>query len=100
MNQTSSITSTIMNCITQLNKQLAVGDRLGTSPDTILMGEGGTLDSLGLITLLVNIEQELVSKHGLSCPLLDTATSEESPDAMRTFGKLVEWITQNAKAHD
>ncbi len=100
MDQTSTITSTIMNCVTQLNKQLAVGDRLGTSPDTILMGDGGTLDSLGLITLFVNIEQELASRHGLSCPLLDTATSEENPDEMRTIGQLVEWIIHNAKADD
>ncbi len=97
MDQLSSITSTVMNCVTQLNRQLAVGDRLGISPDSIVMGDGGTLDSLGLITLFVNIEQELASKHGLSCPLLDTATSEENPDAMRTLGRLVEWITQNAK---
>ena len=98
MDQLSTITSTVMNCVTQLNRQLAVGDRLGTSPDSIVMGDGGTLDSLGLITLFVNIEQELASKHGLCCPLLDTATSEENPDAMRTLGRLVEWITQNAKA--
>jgi acyl carrier protein len=100
MDQTSSLTSTIMNCISQLNKQLAVGDRLGSSPDTILMGEGGALDSLGLITLFVNIEQELQSKHGLYCPLLETATSEENPDAMRTISKLLDWISQNAKAAD
>jgi acyl carrier protein len=96
MDQSAKITSTIADCIAQLNKQLAVGNRLATSPDTILIGDGGSLDSLGLITLFVSIEQELASKHGLSCPLLDTVTSDENTDSMDTIAKLAQWINENA----
>lgn len=96
MDQTSRIASTITQCIEQLNKQLPAASRLSTTADTILIGDGGQLDSLGVITLFVNIEQELESKHGLSSALFDTVTSEDSMDSMSTVEKLVQWINENA----
>jgi len=96
VDQTLEITAVVTHCIDELNKQLPAAGRLTTTPDTLLVGDGGVLDSLGLITLFVSIEQELATKHAITCPLLDTLMSETDGNPMETIGSLVHWINQNA----
>lgn len=77
----------------ELNQQLPEGGKLTKSPETILVGEGGALDSLGLITLLVNIEEALNAKHNISAPLLDELMAEHSGEhPFHTIASLLAWL--------
>ncbi len=96
MEPTKEIAATIGQCIEQLNRQLPAAGQLASGPDAILAGEGGVLDSLGLITLLVSIEQELNSNLGIVCPLLDTFVADTSHPALASVGNLVSWIADRA----
>ncbi len=79
-------------CISGLASQLPEDQCIEASNDTVLVGEGGRLDSLGLVNLLVSIEERLSEDLGLQLDLLDIAMIGESEGPMRTVGSLVDYV--------
>lgn len=77
----------------KLNNQLPEESKLIEDLNTILVGEGGVLDSLGIITLLVNIEEAIFEKKHLTVVLLDELTAipiGEHP--FHSVNALADWI--------
>lgn len=67
--------------------------KLPLAPDTALFGQGGRLDSLGLINLIVLTEQKAEDEFGVSISLADerAMSLEHSPFAsVETFSSYVE----------
>ena len=58
----------ILQAIVELNKQLGPEDKIAPASDTILVGDGGKLDSLALITLMVAIEEACAEKRANARP--------------------------------
>jgi acyl carrier protein len=81
----------IYQTIDEVNRQLPRASALAKSPGTVLTGEGGALDSLGLITLLVGIEEALQSK-GFQLAVLDEDALAEAGGPYRTVGSLRDWL--------
>lgn len=81
----------IYKTIDEVNRQLPGGSALAKSPLTVLIGEGGSLDSLGLITLLVGIEDALQSR-GIQLAVLDEDALAEAGGPYRTVGSLRDWM--------
>jgi D-alanine--poly(phosphoribitol) ligase subunit 2 len=79
-------------CIEELNRQLPSEAKLQTSLDTILVGEGGVLDSLGLITFIVSLEEALLEETGSHMALLKEELLVDSEGPFRTVGSMVSWI--------
>ena len=79
-------------CIEELNNMLPPESRLQKSLDAILVGEGGTLDSLGLITLIVSLEEALEEEIGTHTAFLEEEFLVDSNGPFRTVGSLVGWI--------
>lgn len=98
VNKLPEIIKVVFGCIDHLNKQLPIGGKLIKSEDSILRGEGGVLDSLGLVTLCVNIERTLSDELGLQCALLDELMIERVEHPMHTVGTMVQWIAQQTNA--
>lgn len=96
MSKPSDISEVVFYCIEQLNKQLPASKKLTKSANSVLAGENGTLDSLGLITLCVNIEQELQDRLNFHCAVLDELMIEQKEHPMRTIGTMVGWIERQA----
>ena len=46
----------VYDAIDVVNRQLPASKRLPKSPDTVIVGAGGSLDSLGIVTLVVLVE--------------------------------------------
>ena len=88
---TSTVKSIIYNRIEELNRQLPAELKLKNSLDTILVGEGGILDSLGLITLVVSLE-EAMEEVGVHTALLEEEFLVDSEGPLRTVGSLVDLI--------
>jgi hypothetical protein len=99
MDDHDDIARTVYASMKQLNLQLPEDDRLIESLETILVGEGGVLDSLGLITLLVNTEQALLEEHNLRVTLLDELmTVHSGRHPFERVNGLVDWIVQAQNA--
>jgi acyl carrier protein len=64
-----------------INEQRDRGDRLELKEDTCLFGRESKLDSLGLVNLIVDIEQRLSDGFGIEISLTDerAMSPEDSP---------------------
>ena len=82
------------------------------SPDTEVFGRGALLDSLGLVTMVMELETRLEEEHGVSVGIVPgpagtaflAASAPASEKAMsrrsspfRTLGSLVDYIVQQAE---
>jgi hypothetical protein len=62
------------------------------SAATCLIGRGAVLDSLGLVTLLVDLEQRLDEEYGLSFALADDRAMSQKSSPFRTTRSLADYI--------
>ena len=78
MIEKDKISEVIFDAIDELNEQLPEEQRLEKNLDTILIGEDGKIDSLGLVNLIVLIEQKIEEDFGIYISLADESdTSRE-----------------------
>jgi acyl carrier protein len=61
----------IYNAVDEVNGQLPKGKNLDKAPDTVLYGRPGKLDSLGLVSLIVTVEQNIHDEFGTDVTLAD-----------------------------
>ena len=85
----------IFSCVESINKQLPPEGRQVCTAEAVLVGDGGVLDSLGLITLSVSIEQAVSEKLGAQCAVLDELMKEQDNHPFATLGTLAKWIARD-----
>lgn len=61
------------------------------SGDTVLFGDGGALDSMGLVTLIVAVEQAIEDKYDASAGLANEKAMSQSKSPYRTIGTLADY---------
>ena len=88
----AAIEQIVFKCIEELNLQLPPESKLQNSLDTILVGEAGVLDSLGLITFIVSLEEAVEEETGTHMALLEEELLVDSEGPLRTVGSMVNWI--------
>jgi acyl carrier protein len=89
--------------VSSLEDVLAMAD--GDSPsvedigeDTRLLGRKGVLDSMGLVTLIVDVEQRLEEEYGAVVVLADERAMSQKRSPFRTVGTLSDYIHALASA--
>jgi acyl carrier protein len=99
----STITALV---ISSLQSALSEGDKPPIDPmdeSTCLIGRQSVLDSLGLVTLLVDLEQRLDEEYGLSLTLADERAMSRKQSPFRTVQALADYIClliEEAPQHD
>ena len=88
------IIQSIFNAIDEVNDEYSGDQKLEKSLETVLFGESGKLDSLGLVSLIVAAEQELEDVFGLSLALADEKAMSQKNSPFRTVETLVEYISK------
>ncbi len=84
----------IFAAIEEVNLQLPPEKRLPRSLDTPLYGNGGGLDSLILVNLLVASEDRLAEEFGSPISLTDRDLASRSDNPLATVGSLVRFVEQ------
>lgn len=76
--------------------QDTVGDeeQLLKSPETPLLGAGSALDSLGLVSLIIAVEERIENQMGRSITLANEKAMSLSKSPFRTIGTLADYISQ------
>lgn len=87
------IQKVIYDSIDELNQQLSEQDRLEKSLETRLFGGNSKLDSLGLINLIVAVEQNIEDEFDISLTLADERAMSQRHSPFRTVGSLVDYIS-------
>ena len=59
--------------------------------DSLLFGDGGLLDSMGLVALVIALEQSIAEKHGVTVALADERALSREASPYRTVGALAEY---------
>ena len=92
------IRQTIFVAVDVVNEMLAEEERLEKLPDTLLAGDEGGLDSLGLITFIVEVEGRVQRDFSLALNLIQALEAPEEP--MKNIGRLTEFIAIQANGRE
>ena len=76
---------------------LAEGGRITEA--TVLLGQDGLLDSLGLVNLLVDVEQTLEEETGTALVIGDDRAVSASHSPFRTVGSLADYAMDLLHQH-
>lgn len=97
----AKVVNMIFSAVDEINQQLAKEQKLEKSIGTVLFGESGKLDSLGLVNLIVSTEQKIEEEFGVVITLADERAMSQKNSPFRTIGTLADYISlllkENAK---
>ena len=85
--------------ISSLQDVLDMGNGNSTLPETIgadtrLIGREAVLDSMGLVNLIVEIEQRLEDDLGMAVVLADDRAMSQQKSPFRSVGSLADYLSQ------
>jgi D-alanine--poly(phosphoribitol) ligase subunit 2 len=84
----------ILAAAREMNEQLENKIPLENGPEAPLFGAQGVLDSLGLVTLLVAVEQAIEEAFGIPLVLADEKALSRGKSPFRTVGALAQYIEE------
>tara|TARA_Y100001934_G_C12087593_1_gene647762 strand:- start:529 stop:831 length:303 start_codon:yes stop_codon:yes gene_type:complete len=87
----------IINAVQDLNEQLPQEEQLPLSTKTVLFGRDGKLDSLGLVNLLVMIEQNIEDELEISITIADEKAMSQKHSPFKTIGTLADYLNIRLK---
>lgn len=71
--------------------------QISTDPDAVLFGEGGVLDSVGLVNLVMAAEQHLADATGQDLVLASEAAMSRRRSPYRSLGALADYAVELSK---
>ena len=86
----------VLQAIRTTNAARPPSSQVPVSPDVALFGTGGALDSLGLLTLLLDIEDDM-QRTGYPVRLSDDRAMSQTRSPFRSVPSLVEYIGRIAR---
>lgn len=75
-----------------LEQQDENGSTLSISGETVLYGPDGHLDSVGLVSFIVALEEAVEEDYGVSLDLTDEKAFSQERSPFRTLGSLADYI--------
>jgi acyl carrier protein len=87
------IEAIVLDCITRLNVLREGDSKLATAVDSPLFGDGSPLDSMGLVTLTMDVEDALADQ-GVEVSLSDSRAMSRKQSPFRTVATLVQFIEE------
>jgi D-alanine--poly(phosphoribitol) ligase subunit 2 len=94
MVMTDDLVPLIVKTLRDVNEgtERSLPEELGA--DTPLFGRNGVLDSLGLVSLVVAVEQEIERAFGLAVSLADEKAMSQTSSPYRTVGALAGYASR------
>lgn len=93
----SEVEKVIYKAIANLNAERPPDDQVEASPSTALFGVNARVDSLGLVSLIVDVETTLNSEHGLPVSLADDRALSRAQSPYATVSTLRDYILELAR---
>ncbi len=90
----TQIEAAIYSAIDQVNQHLPLEMTLSKSPDQALMGSGSKLDSIGLVNLIVAVEQNLQDALGVPLSLANERAFSLTHSPFRDVQSLARYIQE------
>ena len=88
------IQTTIFEAIDEVNELLSSEQQIVKSVDTVLFGEEGALDSLGLVKVIVAIEAKVQEHFDVPITLANEKAMSMKNNPFRTVGSLIAFTSE------
>jgi acyl carrier protein len=82
----------VIGCLREAVEQFGTGAGAEINADTVIVGQGAVLDSIGVVSLIVDIEQRLEDEHDVSVTLASEKAMSQRNSPFRTAGVLAEHV--------
>src|SRR5438132_8816568 len=92
MDTQGDILAAINRAVNCINAELPPDRQLSKTPDTRLLGPQSVLDSLHLVSLLINIEREIEDTLGVTLTLANERALSMKESPFRTIESLANYI--------
>ena len=86
------ILDAIYGAIDEVNAAQGSENQIAKDAKSVLFGQGGKLDSLGLLTFVLQVEQRVQSAGHPSFTLTDEKSMADTPTAFRTVDTLADYV--------
>jgi hypothetical protein len=83
----------IFSAVDELNRQLPKDQQLNKSVDTPLTGQAATLDSIGLVNLIVITEQKIEEHFNVALTLAEDGLASADEGPFQSIGSLIEHVS-------
>ena len=90
---TDELVPLVVKALQELSEQQDMAIPVPLDGDTALFGGDGLLDSLGLVALVVAVEQAIEDKCGISVSVADERALSRRESPFRTIGTLAEYAS-------
>lgn len=90
MENKTKIVEIIFKSIDEINQQNDT--KISKNIDTKIFGVGSDLDSLGLINLIVTVEQNIEDEFGITITLADERAMSPEQSPFKNIGSLADYI--------
>src|SRR5262245_7002923 len=94
------ILAAVFTAVERANALRPPGDQIPPREDAALFGDGGRLDSLGLVSFVLDVEDLVNEATGRSVVLSDDRAMSQSRSPFRTIGDFVEYVAQRLQGPD
>ena len=81
----------IQKCMHEIGKEQDIELPRDVSADTGLFGSDGLFDSMGLVSLVVAVEEAIEDQYGVSISLADQRAMSQKRSPFRSIGSLAEY---------
>jgi acyl carrier protein len=95
-NVTEMTMNVVYSAIEELNEQFPEENRLEKTPETILLGDAGRLDSVGFVNLIALVEERCEEALGLFISITDGFGNLDA-NPSTTVGDLVDYLCRVIK---
>ena len=88
------ILSALYEAVSETNLLLPENQQLTKDPDAALFGPDSALDSIGLVSFIIEAESTLSQALGKAITLADERALSQSHSPFRTLGTLVQYVEE------
>jgi len=97
MTERDKILKSIYEAVDEVNEQLPEDQALEKSPDTVLLGESGKLESIDLVNILVATEENIEEAFDTPISITDERAVSEKNSPFKTIDTLCDFISNLLK---
>jgi acyl carrier protein len=97
MQDNERIVQAIYRAVDELNKQLPKGVHVGKSADSPLYGKSGKLESIDLVTLMIEVEEKIKEEFGIPITVADERAMSQEDSPFLSIGSLTDYIAELLK---
>lgn len=96
-NAKNEILSLVQQAIQDFNDQSLEEEQLLDTPESPLFGKEGKLDSLGLVNLILAVEERISNELDLNITLADERAMSRKSSPFMTVQSLVDYVAERVK---